>query len=246
VPGKARRGDAARDRQLFGGEQLAPLRAAVHDLSWLWSRGYAPHASIEIVGNRYQLYQRQRTAVRRSSCSDASLSSRRERERPLEGCTQLAIDGFNLLITIESALSGGLLLLGRDGCLRDLASIHGTYRSVEQTPVAIELVADHVLESGVRSVEWLLDRPVSNSGRLRRLIEEHASREGLENVVKLVDDPDPILATHRDTVVSSDARILDGACSWVNLARWVVEQRVGDAWVVDLSTAPRGLSAADA
>ena len=54
----------------------------------------------------------------------------------------VALDGFNCVITLEAALSGGLVLIGRDGCLRDLSSIHGTYRAVSETPRAVELLGE--------------------------------------------------------------------------------------------------------
>ena len=53
---------------------------------------------------------------------------------------ELWIDGFNLLILIESALAGGIILIGRDGCCRDLAGLHGTYRDVAETRTAAELI----------------------------------------------------------------------------------------------------------
>ena len=59
---------------------------------------------------------------------------------------QVVIDGFNLLITLEAALSGGLVLLCRDGCLRDLSSVHGSYRSVQETERAINLIGTTLAE----------------------------------------------------------------------------------------------------
>src|SRR5207245_4573046 len=83
----------------------------------------------------------------------------------------LVIDGFNRILHLEVALSGGVLLRCRDGCTRDLASLHGSYRSVVETETAIRLAGEALAELAPRSVEWLLDRPVSNSGRLAQRIE---------------------------------------------------------------------------
>ena len=52
----------------------------------------------------------------------------------------LRIDGFNLILTLESAVGGGVVLGGRDGCYRDMASVHGTYRRVEETRSALAAV----------------------------------------------------------------------------------------------------------
>jgi hypothetical protein len=77
------------------------------------------------------------------------------------------VDGFNRLITIEAALSGGALLLCRDGCLRDLASVHGSYRSVQETDEAIRIAGEVLGDLGPAAVSWLRDSPVSNSVRRR-------------------------------------------------------------------------------
>ena len=49
----------------------------------------------------------------------------------------LAIDGYNVLTSIEAALAGGIILEARDGCFRDVASVHGTWRKVHETVPAI-------------------------------------------------------------------------------------------------------------
>ena len=60
------------------------LRAAVADLSWLLSRGYAEPSALKLVGDRFQLTERQRIAVMRSACSDQALQHRRQTQVPAE------------------------------------------------------------------------------------------------------------------------------------------------------------------
>ena len=74
--------------------------------------------------------------------------------------------GYNVLITLEVALSGGLLLRSRDGCLRDLASQHGHFKQVEETEPALLLLGEALGGWGVSDCTIYLDEPVSNSGRL--------------------------------------------------------------------------------
>ena len=123
------------DRQLFSNEQEATLRDAARDLSWLLTRNYASNSALKLVGDRYALNARQRLAVGRGACSDLAAESRRQREvnRNLLAGNELWIDGFNVLTSIEAALSGGVILHSRDGCYRDMASMHGSYRRVEET-----------------------------------------------------------------------------------------------------------------
>src|SRR3954465_14357245 len=114
------RGPGPQDAEWFGADAAPTLATAVADLSWLLSRGYAEPSSLKLVGDRYRLVERQRAAVLRSACPHAALTGRRPREvghRCLGG-RPLRIDGFNLTLTLESALGGGVIVGGRDGCFR--------------------------------------------------------------------------------------------------------------------------------
>ena len=84
-----------------------------------------------------------------------------------------------------------MLLLARDGALRDMASMHGSYRKVDETQPALELIGQTLAGFGVGEALWLLDRPVSNSGRLKKIIEDLAGQRGWTWQVELVHDPDP-------------------------------------------------------
>ena len=148
----------------------------------------------------------------------------------------LHIDGFNVLTTIESALSGGVILKARDGCFRDMASMHGTYRKVEETLPALHLVGSFLEQIGPGPVTWLLDRPVANSGRLRQAMLETADTRGWSWQVELAANPDKLLIEGNTVVASADSAVLDRAGAWMNLARHVVEAAVENPWIVTLVT----------
>src|SRR5947207_3163101 len=133
------RGAHPEDQKLFAEDQISRLRAAVDDLSWLLTRDYSIKGAAKLVGDRFGLNERQRLAMSRAACSDQSKSRRAASGLPVVSAKSenFIIDGFNLLITIEAALSGGVLMLCRDGCIRDLSSVHGSYRSVQETETAI-------------------------------------------------------------------------------------------------------------
>lgn len=230
------RGPHPKDAKLFSEKWLNTLRQATTDLSWLFSRGYATKSSVKLVGDRYQLTERQRIAVRRAACSDAARVSRRSRETGLDNLNRvLVIDGFNVLVTVEAGLAGGVLLLCRDGALRDLASMHGSYRKVEETIEAIRLIANVLGSTPVERTLWLLDRPVSNSGRLAAILREFAEDVGQAWDVELVYDVDAELLASKHPVATSDSHVLDDVGTWINLAAAVIEQHVSEPWVIDLS-----------
>jgi hypothetical protein len=227
------RGPGPQDAEWFAADAAGTLATAVADLSWLLTRGYAEPSSLKLVGDRYCLVERQRTAVLRSACSDAALAGRMSRQVGADSLRGQAIriDGFNLILTLESALGGGIVLGGRDGCYRDLASVHGSYRRVEETIPALELVAKWLKERGLGPCTWLLDAPVSNSGRLAAMIRD----VNPEWIADVVPDPDRLLRQPGDIVATADAGILDRCGQWVNLARAIVRDGALDAFVVDLA-----------
>jgi hypothetical protein len=232
------RGAHPQDRQLFAAEHWPRLCQAASDLSWLLSRGYASTSATKIVGDRYSLDARQRLAVARCACSDEATASRRRRETPAAGLDgqELWIDGYNVLTSIESALSGGVILHARDGCYRDMASMHGTFRLVEETTPAIRLLGDAAAEWNVASCRWLLDKPVSNSGRLKALFREMAAEHDLPWQVELEPTPDRVLSQVDAIVATADSHVLDGATRWFNMARLEIDARIGEAWIVNLSS----------
>ncbi len=230
------RGPHPEDAELFAPKAVGTLRSAAGDLTWLLDRGYASKSSLKLVGDRYQLAARQRTAVARCVCSTQQREGRTARcvePANLAGCA-LWLDGYNVLTTVEAALAGAVLLAASDRAFRDMASMHGSYRKVAETLPALQLIGETLANLAPTEVRWLLDRPVSNSGRLKQIIEEVAAERSWPWTVELVPDPDPLLADTPEIVATADSAILDRCARWLNLARLVVEEHVADARVLDL------------
>jgi len=219
---------------LFGTGARPALGKAVSHLSWLLSHGYAERSSLKLVGDRLQLAERQRIAVMRCACSDDARRCRQQtklRCDELPGC-DVDLDGFNVLTTVEAALSGGVILCGRDGCYRDMASMHGSYRKVEETRPSLFLAGEVLEELGAGECCWFLDRPVSNSGRLTTIIHEIADERGWQWRTRLEDDVDTVISRSRNVVASADSVILDRCQRWLNLAREVIDRRILNACIV--------------
>ncbi|MEZ4449346.1 MAG: DUF434 domain-containing protein [Nannocystaceae bacterium] len=193
---RRRRSRLADDDRLFGPASLPALRGATDDLVWLLERGYTIDAALKLVGDRHGLSARQLMGVRRASCTPAQARDRAARRVDLAGLrgADLWIDGFNVLVTLESALAHATVIRGRDGAHRDLAGVHGSYHQVVETGVAVDVLARALQASGPRSITWTLDRPVSSSGRLRAFLLAAGERRGLAWSVELHQNPDPVLA----------------------------------------------------
>ena len=231
------RGPHPEDRNLFAAEQLPVLRSAVGELSWLLTRGYSMKGALKLVGDRYTLAVRQRLAISRAACSDQGNARRAETRVATEAAAgeDLVVDGFNLIITVEAALSGGLLMLCRDGCIRDLSGVHGSYRSVDETDKATSLIGKALETLQPKSVAWLLDRPISNSGRLAQRLRDVASENGWNWSVDVVFNPDAEMSASSRIVISSDSHVLDTSARWVDFTRFLIKNELGASWQIDLS-----------
>jgi hypothetical protein len=236
---RSHRGPHPADEKLFAPEAISDLRSALTDYSLLLTKGYAEKSALKLVGDKFSLTQRQRLAIMRSACSDQQLASRSKRRIEASDISgqPIAIDGYNVLITVEAAMSGGVIFKGRDGCFRDLASIHGTYRKVDETVPAVELIGRFLHQIDADKVLWLLDSPVSNSGRLKALIGELADKNNWNWEIQLLLSPDSELIKTDQIVASSDSVILDGCRKWTNLAAEIITQKLPSTTIIDLSSA---------
>ena len=101
-----RRGFSDTDEQEFSNEKLVILRKAQKELLWLLDRDYPIKNAVTFVGNRYLLSNRQRLALTRATSPKASITARKNKEVSVCDNQIISIDGFNLIITLEVALSG--------------------------------------------------------------------------------------------------------------------------------------------
>lgn len=234
---RTHRGPHPADEKLFAPKAIGNLRFAVADFSLLLTKGYAAKSALKLVGDKFSLTQRQRLAIMRSACSDRQLAARSKNRIEAKNLAGqfVAVDGYNVLITVEAAMSDGVIFAGRDGCFRDLASIHGTYRKVTETIPALRMIGEFLQELGAGKVRLLLDSPVSNSGRLKKLIGELAGQNNWNWEVELLLSPDAELKKTDLVVASSDSVVLDSCKMWINLAAEIITQRLPSTTVIDLA-----------
>lgn len=222
----AKRGYLQKDDRYFSAAACKTLRDASDHVRYLINHGYGLKQATTFVGDHFQLSDRQRMAIMRSVDTDEQLARRRAKEVSLEELRGHAVwvDGFNTIITLEVMLSDSTLLSCMDGTIRDLAYLRGTYRIIPATAKAVRLFFDVLRNKGVGSATILLDRPVSNSGRLRKLVNDFGAAYPFALDVRLEDGVDRLLYG-KERVISTDSVVLDRCVSWVNLARSCLERR---------------------
>ena len=222
----AKRGFMPTDERDFSEKMIPKLRKAAEEVYFLLNRGYPVTSTTRFIGDHYQLSERQRLALARTVSPEESIRSRKSREVTDIAGKTLYIDGFNVIIGLEIAYSDSMLFRCMDGTVRDLAGLHGTYRLIPQTDLAIQALLVSLGELHVEKAVIFLDQPVSNSGRLKQRILEFAEQIPFYLEVEIENPVDAILKT-KPLVASADAIILDECSQWFNLVRYVVESQIG-------------------
>lgn len=231
------RGKHPNDDQFFAQKWKPIFAEAAQDLAYLLGRQYGEKSATALVGNRYQLNKRQQRALRRMTCAEplqASRQIKRLAPNQLQGAS-IVVDGYNVLIGLEAALSGAYIFAGQDGCHRDIASVHGTYKRVEETEPALALLHRAFSDWGLAHIHWYFDAPVSNSGRLKALLYTLAEQWKAPWQVDLVNNPDRVLVERGGIGATVDGWIIDHLEAYVDVVGEVIhaylpEVQVWDAW----------------
>jgi hypothetical protein len=230
-PALKNRGKSSEDDGLFGNEkQRHKLAEALTDMHYLLSRGYPTKAALVLAGNRYRLKTRQIQALQGMCADEQEINLRKAREltpKEIAGKT-LYLDGFNIIILLETLLSGGYIFKGLDGCYRDISSVHGTYKKVNQTKDVLLLIGKTLQQLQAEKAVWIFDAPVSNSGKMKAFCYEVATENNYPWEIHLDNAPDKFLIVNNRLACSSDAWILNECSSWFNLEGYIIEGLYGD------------------
>jgi hypothetical protein len=113
------------NKYMTGALDLNLLRQAATDFRYLLARGYPRGAALTLVGNRYHLDHTARQLLHRGGFAPEIAAARRAKLRRLADLPgmPLALDGHNVLITLECALKGLPLVAADDGFIRDVGQV---------------------------------------------------------------------------------------------------------------------------
>jgi len=200
------------------------LEAAKRDFKYLLNQGYPRKGALKFVGDHYLLEEISRNLIYRTVFSNEEAENRKMKLVLLDDIKNktVFIDGYNVLITIESICKGenGLIVKGDDGVIRDVKAVFGKYKCNEKTKDVLNAIISLLKLYQPLFVRFFFDRQVSMSGKLTKLTQEimaiqeiKGKAETSENVdFQLIfrsSDTDGIVATSDGVIIDKVNKILD-------------------------------------
>lgn len=184
------------------------LHDAYRDLKYLLNRGYRKSVALNFVANHYRLTKAERHLLARCVFPDGWIAETRKKllqAEELEGRV-VGVDGFNVLITLESLLEGRAILC-EDGLVRDL-KYQGKYVLTERTESLLHGIAGSLRELAVKKAVFFYGKNVPGSGVVKKLTEKALASNAVVGEARLVRSPDFELKAY-DTVATADVGIIE-------------------------------------
>ena len=196
---------------------------------YLIEKGYPEKATLKLIGDRHGLSRVERNCIFRGVMRGSVAEKRKTKIiAEAEAMDQLiAIDWYNVLITVESYLKGLTLFIAEDGVVRDASATHGSYRRTPLTDKAMEEIVGVMAALRPSRVEAYLDAPIAFSGLMAEILREKLQGLPCPSEVSLARSADYPLKNSRGIVATSDSVILDGAERVLDLARCVLHRQFG-------------------
>lgn len=198
---------------------------AVEDIRYLLDRGYPQKGAVSFVCNHYRLDDKAMHLLSRTVIP-AEISEKRRAKflqcDKMSG-TAVVIDGYNILIGMESILEGRAYLCD-DGAIRDVKGIFRSYRTSEITNEAVEVILRFLKEKAPAYVCFLFDSQISKSGLLARSMREKIKEAGIKGDARTSRHVDYDLKSSKYIVATSDGVIIDEAPKVVNFLACVIKR----------------------
>lgn len=217
------------------------LQKAATDFRYLLSRGYPRSAALTLVGNRYALDHTARQLLHRGVFAPEVAAARRAKLWLLRDLTglPLALDGHNVLITLECARRGIPLVGADDSFIRDVGQVSRAFKASPETDLALALLGDYLAQHQAGPVQVFYDAPLSFSGELARRTAALWASRNLTVTAQAVPVPERELAEFPGAIATSDTALIDTHDPVVDLAGEIIRQHP-DWTVITLGDAGSG------
>ncbi len=199
------------------------LSSAARDYKILLDLGYPQRLALNVVSTKWMLNRSEQLALYRCVHKSEAVAHVLARKVTLSVALRrgIAIDFYNVALTLKAALKGSYILLSDDGFLRDIYSI-AERRKFEELVEAVEVIAKSLRSMNVTRVTLLVDKQVSYSAEHAAILKSALKDKGMQCTVKLCRTNDKELISREEVVCSSDIVVLMNSRLVMDLAAHII------------------------
>jgi len=186
------------------------LDDAIDDMKYLLNKGYKKKSALNFVSNHYGLDRKERNFLLRYVFSDRDIEEHKSKLVPIESIRgrDVVIDGYNVLVTVETILNNGRVVRGMDGFLRDTSGVFSKYRFDRNTKNAINSVLGVLKKYKPGYILFIFDSQISMSGELAGYVRRKLREFDLEGDAKTSRSADHEIVSLDKITMSSDSIII--------------------------------------
>jgi len=192
-------------------EILRRLEAPLLDIRYLLDRKYPKKSAITYVSNRYGLTKDERNILTRIACEKDISNNRKRKIVSIEFIRDknLFIDGYNVLITVESLILGYPVFLCDDGILKDVRSLFRRYKIGFITKEALSMIEMITSKYTPKEIVIIFDSQISRSGDLSKMARDIFDKDNCLVFTSKDTDKEIMENSRKGIIATSDGIIID-------------------------------------
>ena len=207
---------------------LKPARDIRSILRW----GYPKFATIRFVADHFQLSVEERHILTRVIMPPDRIVSRINKKVACAGIKDrnLLLDGYNVLLSVDSLLKKGPMWFCDDGYIRDSRYYFSKAKQAEDIEEALDIILKFLSEAGPKSAIFVFDAQISKSGELAGFIRRKLKEHGISGEAKTSKTADFELKTgggnseNNMVVATSDGIIIDSVLQVLDIPACLMEK----------------------
>ncbi len=208
---------------------LKPARDIRSILRW----GYPKFATIRFVADHSQLSAEERHILTRVIMPPDKVMTRIRKKITCNGIRDrdLLLDGYNVLLSVDSLLKNEPMWFCDDGYIRDTRYYFSKAKQAEDIEEALDAVLEFFSEAHPKSVTFLLDAQISRSGELAGFIRRKLKEQGIPGDAHTSKTADFDLKTEGGkpekqlVVATSDGIVIDSVLQALDIPACLMEKK---------------------
>jgi hypothetical protein len=212
---------------------IEKLLKPANDIRSILRWGYPKFATIRFVADHFRLSAKERHILTRVIMPPDRTVSRAKKKIGCKetGNRDLLLDGYNVLLTVDSLLKKEPMWFCDDSYIRDTRFYFSKAKHAQDIEEALETVLDFLAETGTKTATFLLDAQISRSGELAGLIRHRMQEKGISGDARTSKHVDFDLKIEGGkpergiVVASSDGIIIDSVLQVLDIPACLMEKR---------------------